>query len=787
MKKRIISLILVLATAFLTLTGCAFNYAKSDMTKYADFDAAAFREALKNLTIKDGTFSNVEETRQLKVTDAIAAALLGITDDDDKKYEGALGNSDVLYYCYYATDADNNIFFAENMNESKVQKVQLGLSTLNDKGNELMKLIAEKVVTVGDIASYIYSASAANYVGSGDVISVSYFLTEGDSSEGKAEFNDYLVVNEAGDEFHKALIGKKVGETFSVPQFEVELKDNDGNATGETVKKTYSNVKVESILVDSDKGAPKLAEGNKVYVSYTVKFDPAKIKNEDGTFPVGYSASNVGTDGKYALKVTYEFVDGLVADPKNGENNTVADTDKTFLGQLIGKASGSLTESITIPAALIAGKNVGEATYSSISTVVVNKINNNFTVTHTPYDSKKEVANTYNNLIDLDDKELTYHIFPVYYVDVVDAENVTADVIIREFIDKVNSTKEHEHTEDEHEHEHSFASLNKDENGNEYKNGDKTLATLVGELADLVSKITEKEKTRDTALEALVKAQKAYGGYTGDSATDRNNLNKTMVDARKAYITAKTEVEKLELGEKNDDGSVKTAGVEDLVKQILECTKGESDLKADIVADYRTYNYDTLKASYKSEISKNLATEIVNYLGSKITFSNLPKRAVKSAYKSIMNTHKNTFYEGNYSSGVTNYSKYEGDFDAYLIATVAKSDSTVKTIEAAEDYVWAQAESTVKGIMMVYVLLDAVEAKWDGADVKVTKDEKKNLKDMVRLYEQIGYPVDYDTEYHAMQFDKIMNFLLEMKEEDDWAGLDVEFKNIGFSYTEATE
>ena len=52
MKKRIISLILVLATAFLTLTGCAFNYAKSDMSKYANFDAAAFREALKNISIK---------------------------------------------------------------------------------------------------------------------------------------------------------------------------------------------------------------------------------------------------------------------------------------------------------------------------------------------------------------------------------------------------------------------------------------------------------------------------------------------------------------------------------------------------------------------------------------------------------------------------------------------------------------------------------------------------------------------------------------------------------------
>ena len=152
-----------------------------------------------------------------------------------------------------------------------------------------------------------------------------------------------------------------------------------------------------------------------------------------------------------------------------------------------------------------------------------------------------------------------------------------------------------------------------------------------------------------------------------------------------------------------------------------------------------------------------------------------------------MNTHKYNFYEGTYSSSVTNYAKYEGDFDAYLIATVAKDNSAVKTIEQAEDAVWADAEATVKGIIMVYVLLDAVEGQWSDADVAMTKDEKKNLKDMVRLYEQIGYRVDYDTEYHAMQFDKVMNFLLEMKDDDEWAGLEVEFKNIGFTYSEATE
>ena len=73
--KRIIALILVLATAFLTLTGCAFRYDKKNMSKYADFDAEAFRAALQELTISLGSFSNDPETRETLTKDEIAKAL----------------------------------------------------------------------------------------------------------------------------------------------------------------------------------------------------------------------------------------------------------------------------------------------------------------------------------------------------------------------------------------------------------------------------------------------------------------------------------------------------------------------------------------------------------------------------------------------------------------------------------------------------------------------------------------------------------------------------------------
>ena len=53
MKKRIISLILVIVMASLTLISCGYSYAKDDMSQYASFETIdAFKAALKELNMK---------------------------------------------------------------------------------------------------------------------------------------------------------------------------------------------------------------------------------------------------------------------------------------------------------------------------------------------------------------------------------------------------------------------------------------------------------------------------------------------------------------------------------------------------------------------------------------------------------------------------------------------------------------------------------------------------------------------------------------------------------------
>ena len=103
MKKRIISLALVIVMLLSLLCSCTFDYAKRDLTKYATFNATEFAAALQNLVIADGDFGHNLTERNKKVLDTIFAALASDAGTDTKSYDVAVGEYDVLYYGYYVT------------------------------------------------------------------------------------------------------------------------------------------------------------------------------------------------------------------------------------------------------------------------------------------------------------------------------------------------------------------------------------------------------------------------------------------------------------------------------------------------------------------------------------------------------------------------------------------------------------------------------------------------------------------------------------------------------------
>ena len=792
MKKRIISLILVVATLVLTLTGCAFNYAKRDLSKYATLNSADVKNALLNLSIKDGTFGTDPEKREEQVKDAVLKALLSA--DTTKKLTGSVGTNDQFAYCYFAVDADGNVFYSGNMDASKPTVFQLGLSGITG----LNEKVAKKIVTISNIKDYIYSTKSANTVAAGDVVSVTY-LVEWDKDDDDTVENEeresvtaqYQLIGV--DEFSQKLIGAQVGIEIPEP-FTAQVKD------GETdVIKTFSNVKVENIFRPATGStALNVMDEDEVFVTYTINFDatPYADDSEAGyTFPtvtlngkeVDLNKLNwdVNSSKKYIAKVTLERVKADQYELQEGETEIPADK-KTFANQIIGITAGSATGSkFTVDN----GAKLSDDTYIKIeytdvkvsyivgdhsakSVIDVNSTDY-ITVEYTPYtealkedkSNKKTELNVYGQEIELNEKALTYYIFPVYYVDVVDTTDAlaTAKFILKEFGGLVGTEEPqeegHDHTEG-HKHPHIFTVLDEDYKGAE----DKTILALVEELAALYKTWTEKEDTANKALSSLKTAHDNFAKADA-SATNRSELEEKREKARTAYATAKV------------DSDLALAEVNKMVDKILACKKGEETVPAaKFFEGYTAYHKLVLELTYENDIKTKIESAVIAYYNSCGTFTGeLPKSAVKQAYKALMNSYKASFY-GN----KTTFASY-ADFDAYLIATLKVADIT-----AAKAALQAEAEKTVKDIIRIYILLDAVEEAW-GVDLTLTKAEKKDIrkqhKQLEILYKQYGAAHEYDinTYYHAAQFDKIMNFLLTAKEDD--SDLKVKFEHIDYTFS----
>ena len=97
MKNRIISLLLVVVSCVLLLTGCAFNYQKKDLADYAEFNLDAFKALLATIEVEDGEFAyGDEDARNALVADEIYARLVKLADAEDKVTTGTIKEKDIL-------------------------------------------------------------------------------------------------------------------------------------------------------------------------------------------------------------------------------------------------------------------------------------------------------------------------------------------------------------------------------------------------------------------------------------------------------------------------------------------------------------------------------------------------------------------------------------------------------------------------------------------------------------------------------------------------------------------
>lgn len=221
MKNRILALLLVVVSLVLTLTGCAYNYEKKDLTEYATFTYADFKAALGAIEVEDSDFTIDETTRQTKVAEEIYNRLVKTLEAEDKVAEGVVADGNVLYYCYYivatfeegtgdAKTEKTYTFYAANMNANS-------FTTLSLNQTEGINLDIQKAVLGYDFATKgAYATVTTGAAEGGKVAYVTYKYQAEGSTSTTSYTNErvelpVLAEGASAATFAEHLVGKTIG------------------------------------------------------------------------------------------------------------------------------------------------------------------------------------------------------------------------------------------------------------------------------------------------------------------------------------------------------------------------------------------------------------------------------------------------------------------------------------------------------------------------------------------------------------------------------------------------
>ncbi|MBQ8719789.1 MAG: hypothetical protein IJY65_02025 [Clostridia bacterium] len=610
MKKRILAMLLVVATLVLTLASCGFNYETSDLSAYTEFDKAAFVSALEKLVIEDADFTTDEDVRDQKVRDDINKALAELVDDEAKVLTGVIGANDLLYYCYYCTatipaeeeggEEKNIVVFASNMEESKATKLQLGLSDATD----LQKAIEGAIATI-DITDYIYSTETST---------------------------DYV-----------------------------------------------------------------LKYGDEVYISYSYNYS--------------YEKDGVDLTGKGS--VSYEKIT-LVDD---GDEAVVSFSDK-----IVGNKIGASIADFTINEQRDADEALEEVKYTGAKVAWVVESGEELTVKDTTYTETKKVTATDGSSYDLKNIELTYHVYPVYSLDVPTLDGRKVFEILD---DKLTAT-----LLDCFENEEL---IYKDTVG-----VDHTMPSLIEELVTYIGDVESIQTDVDDAQDEYDEAVKADKGGTTESDA-KNKLDELKAD--------------LEEAEKEKEAKL---------VQILKI-EGINDI---LVEDYEKYVYETLEAEYNEAIEKLLAAEAWKLVEESVKVNSLPADMVNKVYDRLIENHQYTFYNGTYSpegssssssteEEISNYKAYDQSFDKYLMGQTG-----TKTKDEAYAAVRKEAEENVTPVIKMYAVVRAYD------DLLLTDEEYDEFLDGNVYYSYYESYLGENSIRYAAQLDKLLDYILESETKD---------------------
>ena len=699
MKKRIISLILVVVMSVLTLASCAYSYTKDDMTKYATFDKDKFLAALAEFEIEDSDFTEDAETRAQKVLDSIMASLAKKADTEDKKTEGTVGANDLLYYCYYVTATIKDVeytFFVDKMKESAATSSQLGLG---DYSTTFAEKLAEAFKDFEFTADSKYEQVTEGSVKDGDIVFLSYTRKyDKTDAEGKVEevsetYKSHRVVLDASNPLHAHLIEKAtIGTKISTLDWTADTYAAD-------VKGTYTNLVID-----------------------------------------------------WAEKGTYKTFTDVSYDTEKNEAPSV------YTGSTATKQN-------------------------------------------------------------LKDVELTYYVYPVSYVEVADitvesiindiyGKSITLDNLATILFGKVYSEHEHEEGEEDDEAHELLEKYEFTVEGEEI-----SLEDFVTKLVSAQTKVADNKEAMDAAKEkydeavealdkaeatvtekttAVTEAQAAYDAEATDAnKTALDNAKKALEEANKKVESAQDDVEetkKAYLGaeetetEKAEDGAKKEyedacADRDALVTELTATVEGGATT---IIDGYKNnIVYKGLEDTYNSEIKTKIGAYVYEQMAEYVTVSSYPKKAVKAAYKYLIDSYEYCFYENYKLDGSSNssatqsyYKQYEGSFKNFLIQHVVPNEynTEVKTYDEAVAVVEKAAQAHVAEAITINLVAQTF-------GLTLSKDEFKELTDDNYTYE---YYVDtyYEDSFEIMyQFDKLMDEILKSEEKEEGLATLITYKN----------
>ncbi len=367
---------------------------------------------------------------------------------------------------------------------------------------------------------------------------------------------------------------------------------------------------------------------------------------------------------------------------------------------------------------------------------------------------------------------ITVHVYPVYFLDTPDFNAKT----VLDLVYGAGLTVD------------SFDAFKDDS----YKTADgKKLGDLITELATLC-------KDRDTAETKLTEAKKAYD--TAKSAVDK--AGESATDAQKTTLETATKT-------KTDAETKLTEAQTKVDNKIAEITAIEG-VEAKLIEEYTEANAEYLKGMYDTEIYEKVAAEVWELIEKYVTVNSRPEKALKEAKKNILETHKATFYTGTKSEKEGSYYKvYAGDFKAYLIDTLAKG----KTYDDALAVIATEAQAHVDTMLRIHAIAELYNCKLSGDKAfQAAYDMLPIVNPDYELYSYYGIAVSQwltyaeavnyygeDSVRTTVQFNQILYTILELdrNEEGDKAGqmkdyitfgdkLILPFKNIRYTATEKT-